>query len=229
MKFKYADYYFIGFIALVIIGFWPTYFSKFFDGTADFNHYFHFHAITALLWVLFLIVQPMLIRLKRFRIHRIIGKLSYILVPLLIISVLLLAHSRIDPNTENLPWRLWIPFKDLIIFSFGFGVAIRFRKKVPIHARGMIVAGMALIEPTFVRLIVNVIGIEQPLGYYLGIAPVYLILLILIIKESKKEKYSWVFKWALGLFLFIHIIRIFKITLPLWDDFAYWFISLPLT
>lgn len=229
MKFKYVDYYFLSFIVLVIIGFWPTYFSKFFDGTADFNHYFHFHAITALLWVLFLIVQPMLIRLKRFRIHRLIGKLSYILVPLLIISVLLLAHSRIDPNTENLPWRLWIPFKDLIIFSFGFGVAIRFRKKVPIHARGMIVAGMALIEPTFVRLIVNVIGIEQPLGYYLGIAPVYLILLILIIKESKKEKYSWVFKWALGLFLFIHIIRIFKITLPLWDDFAYWFISLPLT
>lgn len=229
MKFKYVDYYFLSFIVFVIVGFWPTYFSKFFDGTADFNHYFHFHAVTAVLWVLFLIVQPMLIRLKKFRIHRLIGKFSYVLVPILFISVLLLAHSRIDPDTENLPWRLWIPFKDLIIFSFGFGIAIRFRKKVSIHARGMIVAGMALIEPTFVRLVVNVIGIEPPLGYYLGIAPVYFILIILIIKERNKEKSHWVFKGALGLFLFIHIIRIFKITLPIWDDFAHWFISLPLT
>ena len=229
MKFKYVDYYFLSFIILIIIGFWPTYFSKFFDGTADFNHYFHFHAITAVLWVLFLIVQPMLIRLKKFRVHRLVGKFSYLLVPILFISVLLLAHSRIDPNIENLPGRLWIPFKDLIIFSFGFGVAIRFRKKVSVHARGMVVAGMALIEPTFVRLVINVIGIEPPLGYYLGIAPVYLILIILIIKERNEGKSRWVFKWALGLFLFIHIIRIFKIILPLWDDFAHWFISLPLT
>lgn len=229
MKFKYADYYFSSFIILVIIGFWPTYFSKFFDGTANFSQYFHFHAVTAVLWLLLLIVQPMLIRTKKFRTHRLIGKFSYILVPILFISIILLAHFRLNPDTENLAWRVWIPFKDLFIFSFGFGVAIRYRKTVAIHARGMVVAGMALIEPTMVRMVVNVFGIEQPLGYYLGIAPIYIILIILIIKERNEVKGRWVFKWAIGLFLFVHVIRIFKIILPFWDDFAHWYISLPLT
>ena len=79
-----------------------------------------------------------------------VGKASYLLVPLLYISVLLLAHHRKDPNAENAEYLMWIPFKDLIIFSFGYVVAIRYRKKMPIHARGMIIAGMALIEPTMV-------------------------------------------------------------------------------
>ena len=229
MKFKYADYYFIGFIALVLIGFWPTYFSKFFDGSADFTHYFHFHAITATLWVLFLILQPMLIRSKKYRMHKLVGKLSYGLVPILFISVILLAHHRTDPDAEDLALRVWIPFKDLFIFTFGYGVAIIYRKTLRIHARGMIVAWMALIEPTMVRLVVNVIGIPQPLGYYLGIAPDYIILVILILLERKEIKSRWVFPSALGLFLFIHIVRIFKITFPLWDDFAHWFISLSLS
>lgn len=229
MKFQYADRYFIGFIVLVIVGFWPSYFSKFFDGSAVFTQYFHFHTITAILWVLFLILQPILIRSKKFQTHRLVGKLSYGLVPLLFISVILLAHHRIDPDVENLAWRVWIPFKDLFIFTFGYGVAIKYRKTLPIHARGMIVAGMALIEPTMVRLFINVIGIPQPLGYYLGISPVYIILIFLMVLERKEKSGRWVFPSAFGLFLFIHIVRIFKIRIPVWDDFAHWFISLPLT
>ena len=229
MKFKYADRYFIGFIVLVIVGFWPTYFSKFFNGSADFTQYFHFHAITAALWILFLILQPILIRSKKYQTHRLVGKLSYGLVPLLFISVILLAHHRIDPDVENLAWRVWIPFKDLFIFAFGYGVAIKYRKVLPIHARGMIVAGMALIEPTMVRLVSNVIGIPQPLGYYLGISPDYIILIILMFLERKEKKGRWVFPSAFGLFLFIHTVRIYKISIPIWDDFAHWFISLPLT
>jgi len=229
MKFKYTDYYFLGFISLVFIGFWPTYFSKFFDGSADFNHYFHFHAATATLWVLFLILQPMLIRSKKYHTHKLVGKLSYGLVPLLFISVMLLAHSRIDPDTENLAWELWIPFKDLFIFSFGYGVAIIFKKSLTIHARGMIVAGMALIEPVMVRVFFNVIGIQPPLGYLLGISADYIILIILIILERKEVKARWVFPCALGLFLFVHVVRIFNLSIPLWEDFAHWFISLLLT
>lgn len=229
MKFKYVDRYFIGFFILVIVGFWPTYFSKFFNGSADFTQYFHFHAITATLWVFFLILQPILIRYKKLRIHRLVGKLSYGLVPLLFISVMLLAHHRIDPDAEDLAWKVWIPFKDLFIFTFGYAIAIINKKTLPIHVRGMIVAGMALIEPTMVRLVVNVIGIPQPLGYYLGISPDYIILIILMVLERKEKRGRWVFPSAFGLFLFIHIVRIYKITIPIWDDFAHWFISLPLT
>lgn len=161
--------------------------------------------------------------------HRTVGKLSYLLVPVLFISVMLLAHHRIDPEAQNLGWRLWIPFKDLFIFSFGFGVAIYCKKKTSIHARGMVVACMALIGPVMVRLFINVLGVNPPLGSLLGISPNYLILITLIILERKAKSGRWVFPCALGLFLFVHIVKTFKITPPVWDTFALWFISLPLT
>ncbi len=227
-EFKNLEYYAIGLLVVVLAGFWRTYFSKFFDGSADFSQYFHFHAVTALLWVLCLIAQPLLIRLKRRDWHRIIGRLSYGLVPLIFVSVMLLAHHRNTPNTENLALRLWIPFKDLFVFSFGYGVAIFFRKSMPIHARGMIVAGMSLIEPAMVRVFYYVIGIGRPLGYYLGITPIYVILITLIVLERKAVTGRWVFPCALGLFLFVHAVKILGIVLPPWEAFAHWFMSLPL-
>src|ERR1700722_11390198 len=62
IKFDLSGYYFIGLVVLVVAGFWPTYFSKFFDKSADFTMYFHFHAMMLSLWILTLIIQPILIR-----------------------------------------------------------------------------------------------------------------------------------------------------------------------
>ncbi len=229
MKFKNTGYYFAGFIFLILLGFWPSYFSRFFNGTADFNLYFHFHSITAVSWVILLVLQPLLIKYKKFQIHKMTGKISYVLVPFLFISIILLAHHRTNPETENLAWQLWIPFKDIFIFSYGYGVAIAFRKFPNIHARGMIVAGMALIEPVMVRLFVNVFEIPPPIGYLLGISADYIVLLILIYLERKEASGRWVFPSAFILFAFVHTVRIFNIIFPFWDDFSHWFITLPLT
>lgn len=67
IKFDKVGYYAMGLIVLVLLGFWPTYFSKYFDGTANFNFYFHFHFALASLWIILLISQPMLIRKKKIR------------------------------------------------------------------------------------------------------------------------------------------------------------------
>ena len=67
IRFEKSGYYFIGLVVLVILGFWPTYLSKYFDGTANFNFYFHFHALMASLWILLLIVQPVLIKKKKLK------------------------------------------------------------------------------------------------------------------------------------------------------------------
>ena len=72
--------------AFVIIGFFKTYFGLFpyFDDHTTIL--VHFHATVLTLWVILLIVQPLLIRYKKFAVHRLIGKFTYILVPLIICS-----------------------------------------------------------------------------------------------------------------------------------------------
>ena len=230
-QYKKTGYYFIGLLLLAFMGFWPTYFSKFFDGTADFTFYFHFHAVLAVLWIVSLILQPFLVYQKKLDIHRIIGKLSYILVPLLYLSIILLAHSRIDVQSPDRYTELWLPFKDLIIFTAGYGVAIRYRREMAIHARGMIVAGIVLIEPALARLIIHVFfsGEFQPPAYLATIGLVYALLITLIIRDRHSKKGRWVFPMALFLFLMVHSIVIFQIRLPGWMAFVDWFAALPLT
>ncbi|MCW5517002.1 hypothetical protein [Muriicola sp. Z0-33] len=223
--------YFVGLFLLAIVGFWPSYFSKFFDGTADFTFYMHFHAVLAVLWIFFLIAQPLLIKKKHFALHRSIGKISYILVPLIYISVLLLAHSRITGEEENLGLSLWVPFKDLIIFTFGYGVAIRYRKIMPLHARGMIVAGIVLIEPAMVRAIINLFfdGNFVPPAYLVSIGLLYSLLIILIIAERKEKRGRWIFPVTLGLYIFVHSVILLQYSVPGWQAIAKWFAGLPLT
>lgn len=232
LPFDTSGYYFLALFALAIAGFWPSYFAKFFDGTADFTFYFHFHAFFAVLWIIMLIAQPLLIRQKKFELHRKIGKLSYIVVPLIFVSIILLAHSTLRGPKENVGLELWVPFKDLLIFAVGYGIAIKYRQTMAIHARGMIVAGIVLIEPALVRLILYVFFPDAgfaPQGYIGTIVTVYALLIGLIVYERKQKVGRWVFPLTLGLYLFVHSVLIFQIRVPGWQAFAAWFADLPLT
>ena len=125
-RFNYetTGYFFIGLFLLAILGFWPSYFAKFFNGTADFSFYFHFHAAIAVLWILLLIIQPILIHRKQNHLHRLLGKLSYLIVPLIFLSVILLAHSTITGEERNLGLSIWVTFKCALFLKYR----ITFRK-----------------------------------------------------------------------------------------------------
>lgn len=56
---------FLELIPLVLLGFWKSYFSKFFGDTNNLTGYTHFHAIVMTSWVSLLIVQPVLIKQKK--------------------------------------------------------------------------------------------------------------------------------------------------------------------
>ncbi|HQQ96322.1 MAG TPA: hypothetical protein PLX35_03620 [Cyclobacteriaceae bacterium] len=233
LRFERSGYYFIGLLALALWGFWPTYFSKFFDGTADFRFYFHFHAGMVSLWVACLIVQPILIRQKKLKIHRAIGKLSYGLMPLVFISVILLTHFRmqdhvlIEGNQKLYGPHLIVPFKDLLVVGTFFSIAIAYRKNIHVHARAMVATGIAFIEPALVRVVGNTFHMEG--GYLVTIGLIYSLLIGLIILERKEPQGRWVFPMLLGMDIIVHSFLIFDIRIGVWEAFASWFASLPLT
>lgn len=228
IRFDISGYYFTCLFVLVILGFWPSYFVKFFNGTADFNFYFHFHSAMVMLWILMLIAQPVLIRKKKLALHRLIGKLSYFLFPLIFISVILLVHSRHNIDEENLDIRLFVPFKDLIILGAAYFIAIRYRHDINLHARGMVASGIVFIEPALVRFIMNTFG-PGLTAYLFTIGIIYALLLFLIILERHQKRGRWVFPLVLLLYIIVHSIIIFGIHIGIWQAFAKWFIVLPLT
>ena len=84
------------FIILILLGvqwgFYQTYtsqFPNFIDKTAT----IHVHGIFLMMWMVLLIVQPLLISTGRAKLHRIIGKVSYVLGPLIIVTMFLVGKG----------------------------------------------------------------------------------------------------------------------------------------
>lgn len=232
IRFDAAGYYLLGVLLLVFISFWPSYFAKIFDGSLNYSGYFHFHAVIVLLWMAVLIAQPILIRNKKFAIHRIIGKSTYVLFPLIIISVVLLSHSQSQIKVIKNPMALFLTFKDLITLSVAYAIAIRYRKNIEIHARGMIATGIIFIEPALFRFSyrnLDIIPNFDRFPYLVTILFIYLVLVILIIGERKRKSGRWVFPLLLGLLILVQSIWLFKIQIGPWIKFQEWFISLSLT
>jgi hypothetical protein len=231
LRFDLSGYYLTGLIVLVLLGFWPSYFSKFLDGTANFSNYFHFHATVLIVWMALLIIQPILIRKKKIKIHRLIGIASYFIIPLIFLSIILLTHFRTPKG--NLLKEIDLEgafnsFKDIVILCVAFYIAIKYRKDYQLHARGMIVTGLAFIEPALIRFNFRIIT-DTTVAYLLTIGILYAVFIFLIYKERNQKTARWVFPLALVLYMMAHTFVIVGVDIPVWRNFVTWFSSLALT
>jgi hypothetical protein len=87
--YRNLGYWFLLLIALVFAGFYTTYFSVFLQPKASI---IHVHFTLMALWIAMLITQPFLIKYSKLAIHRMLGKTSYVLVPLALVSSFLMVR-----------------------------------------------------------------------------------------------------------------------------------------
>ena len=218
----------VGLLLVAVIGFWNSYFSKLLDLENDFNLYFHFHVLMAGLWIIVLIVQPILIKKRKWQLHKQVGFVAHFLIVLFFISVLLLTHYQLSIEKATNYVGAFIPFKDLFILSVAYFIAMKYRKVVGIHARGMVVTGIAFIEPALIRAIGHLFP-SLDNKYLWTIAIIYTILILLMIVGRKYKRGQWVFPLILCLYIPIHSVLIFRIPLGFFKTFVDWFVGLPLT
>jgi len=181
-----VGYYLVGLVFLSALGFYPTYFSKVFR-TGSYSMMTHIHVIIMIIWLLIVIVQPYLIKNRKVVLHKKIGRLSYAVVPLVVITALCLAISRIGTNPYfDEGFLFFMPLKDCFIITVCFGLALYHKNNPSLHARYMICSSLPLIEPPLVRSILF-FGPDLPSPYWafgLGFLTIDLLLLALIIKGS---------------------------------------------
>ena len=183
-----------GFVALLIIsllGFSQTYLIEF-PNFKSFTTAHHFHGLMALLWILLLIVQPFLIRAKKYELHRQVGKLGYVIMPLLVVSLFFVAKATYFKNlaTQSEVEALAIlPNGTVEIFAFSllFFLAMKYKKNTPYHLRFMASTGLMMLGPGLGRLLVTN-GIPFPIvivSIILGTTGVALLWMILDIRNKK--------------------------------------------
>ncbi len=150
--------FFVFVLALITWGFYKTYLI-FFPSFTGFNNVQHFHGAMMMIWMGFLIAQPLLIRSGKVTIHRAIGKLSYVIAPLLIVSIFLVSRMVYHRPEPGVPHEEKIAMIALSIpFLFGFAIfyslAIINRKETYKHMRYMIATSFLMIAPGLGRALI---------------------------------------------------------------------------
>lgn len=219
-----SSIFFIGLFLISIFAFWPSYYSIFFDS----QFYIHLHTFFAVLWFGMLIIQPYLIKSKRLDLHRVIGKFSYFVAPMVVISVLLLANNRLTLAPESFypvqTFLLYLQISLSLVFAITYGLAVYFRKTRSVHARFMIATSFAFIDPIFARLINTYAPNVASNGQWITFGLINVILIALAIMDRNHRKAKWVFPSLLVIYLIIEIPIFFNLTgLNWWQSFASWF------
>jgi hypothetical protein len=176
-------------IALVsLLGFFKSYLS-FFPKFEAFNYVIHIHFIAFLLWFTLIISQPILIRRKKFELHKRIGKLSYFLAPILVITILILVHREVvrDIKTsENMVYiSSFIGLLDAITFSIYYIIAMINIENLRWHVAFIIAATLVVFNPGLSRLANQ---IQPGLGIPLSVFTPIIVSISILLYEKIKSK-----------------------------------------
>ncbi len=161
------------FMILVMIGvqwgFYKPYTSEF-PNFKDTTLTIHIHGALLMSWLVLLIMQPLLIHTGRIKLHRTIGKVAYVLGPLIIISMFLVGKGSYWRTLERTTEQDAIVFmvldiRGLLSFAIFWSLAMFYRKNPDAHMRYMIATGILAIGPGIAR------GLNNNFNIDFGMAP----------------------------------------------------------
>lgn len=208
-QFTYENlgYWFLLFIVLVFAGFYHTYFADLLDIKAP---VVHIHFLLMSTWIMMLITQPFPIKKKKMAAHRLLGKASYVLVPLDLLSVWLMARSEYHRETTRLTEAATAGLTNLsefeiskavsaspvsilgsVVFVTLYLLAIRYRKHTAKHARYILATALVLLGPTVDRIIFINLGVNRIAGiqpYFVFMVMIDLILASLLYLDYKNKR-----------------------------------------
>lgn len=140
----------IALVPLSYFGFRESYWQHFprFTGVA---WEVHFHLFTITAWLAMLVSQAWLAVKGRIAQHKRIGRLSYLLVPLIVIGFVLVTNYGQLRHKE--PALLGASFFDGGAFLVFYALAIAYRRNTAYHARYMMLTAVPFINPTLGRAV----------------------------------------------------------------------------
>ena len=183
--YRHTGYFMLLLIPMVFLGFYKTYFSQLPEFNPKITWAHHLHAAIASVWIVMLILQPFLISNRKFKIHKMVGKLSYVIFPLLILSFLPMIARKISSAPAV---NIFVPIGDCIILTLLYSLAIYNRRKTPYHMRYMIGTAIVFLGPTFGRVGALLLGLSESVTQNVQYTIIYLILLGLIGLDKKHKK-----------------------------------------
>lgn len=160
----------VALFAMVLMGFWPSYFSLVFGEPVERPLIMHFHGAIFTGWMLLLLLQVVLVATGRVAAHRKVGKfgIAYGVIVLLLGSAVTFLAPALHVQSGNWPLDqaagfLILPLGDMILFAGFFGAAVIKRSQAEAHKRLMLVATITLAFAAVARM-----EIQSPLLFFVA-------------------------------------------------------------
>ncbi|HYE28108.1 MAG TPA: hypothetical protein VEA61_07725 [Allosphingosinicella sp.] len=172
MPYRHAHWYLLLLFPLTGLAFWPNYFSK----LSDSPYAFHVHGVTASLWIMLLAFQSWSIHRRRNSQHRSAGLASLALFPLFITGGLLVIQTMaVKFAAASYPFYAVFGARLGAVDAVSsatmpclFYMALKWRRKVHLHARYMLAPVLFLLGPILSRLmpVLPPLAITGPADFY---------------------------------------------------------------
>ncbi len=138
-------------IAMVVRGFWATYFGQLLGGTVARHPAVHLHGAVFSGWMALLLAQVLLAATGRIRLHRRIGTVGVAYAVLVFCTGLVVSFVAPVLHVRAGEWTLdaaaafmLLPLVDMVLFAGFFGTAVAYRRRPEIHKRLVLAATIAL-------------------------------------------------------------------------------------
>ena len=219
-----SPWYFSLLLLIAIGGFFPSYFAR----IADAKALHHFHGIVATLWMLLLISQGWLMRQKKVALHRSVGKVSLVLVPLFAISGVMIVHDMLTRDSGFArtfgPRLAFIDISSIAWFVFAWCMALHYRRNMPLHARFMASTALPLLPPALSRMLaIFVPGVSSfDMALHIAFAASEVIVLALLLHDRKLGKVRAPYLLLMALLLVQHASYRVSMQLAPWRAVVAW-------
>ena len=207
-------------IVIVHIGFYKTY-IQFFPNFQGFRYVQHFHGAMMMGWLIMLVVQPILILSGKFGLHRLLGKASYLLAPLVLVSMYWISQFRYRGILESSGQaaavaHLALNFPNIVFFAVLYLLAVIYKGRTELHMRYMVSTAFVLVGPGLARALIGYGGLSlaDAVMFVRTITP--LITGVLMVVDSVRTKRISPFTVVFG-FMVLHTVLWVTREGPFWQ------------
>jgi hypothetical protein len=227
---RYSVFFYAFFAVSAVFAFWPGYLSQIFQEPAALVH---IHGALMSLWLAMLISQAFLIRSNRRAIHKQIGKLSYVLAPLVLLSMATIRHNAMaETGLPVAEQDLSLLFPNVIgqplTFALAFGLALYYRHDPGTHARFMLCTPLPMAGPIFNRIMGSYTSLEINFAQATSNAVLILIASLLVWDWLVHRSFK-VFPIILTLLISVGVIWSSLAGTAALESFGRWYLALPLS